>query len=143
MAASGTNEVLRPGPSKKAKRDWHHNGISRSKRGNTYAHCDYCHADFSIAHGGGGANDVKRHLATSKHLDMLKATSNTPSLTMYTRPSPIVEGVTRAEVLFANFVAEHNLSFMIADHFTHLTSAMFPDSKTAKAFSVAKTKQHA
>ena len=38
------------------------------------------------------------------------------------------------------FVAEHNPPFLIADHFTHLTSAMFPDSKTVKAFSAAKTK---
>lgn len=39
------------------------------------------------------------------------------------------------------FVAEHNLPFLVADHFTRLTSViMFPDSKTAKAFSAAKTK---
>ena len=50
------------------------------------------------------------------------------------------EAVTRAEVLYANFVAEHNLAFKTADHFTHLVSAMFPDSKVAQAFSSARTK---
>lgn len=55
--------------------------------------------------------------------------------------SPIEDKVTRAEILFANFVAEHNLPFMAADHFTHLTEAMFLDSKITKAFSSARTKQ--
>ena len=59
---------------------------------------------------------------------------------MFTRQSSIEEAVTKAEVLFAMFVAEHNLPFLVADHFTHLTSAMFPDSETAKVFSSAETK---
>ena len=56
------------------------------------------------------------------------------------RQSPIEQSVTRAEVLFANFIAEHNLPFSLADHFTHLTRAMFPDSKIAKSFKCAHTK---
>ena len=50
------------------------------------------------------------------------------------------DSVTRAEVLFAKFFAEHNLSFLTANHFTHLTSKMFPDSKIASKFSSAYTK---
>ena len=50
------------------------------------------------------------------------------------------DSVTRAEVLFAKFVAEHNLLFLTANHFTHLTSIMFPDSKIASKFSSARTK---
>ena len=37
-------------------------------------------------------------------------------------------------------MVEHNLSFYLADHFTHLTSIMFPDSKIAKSFRSARTK---
>ena len=85
-------------------------------------------------------NDVKKHLATSKHQEMAKAVSSSESLKAFFRPSPIEEAITRAAVLFANFVAEHNLSFMVADHFTHLTSVMFPDSKIAEAFGSARTK---
>lgn len=48
--------------------------------------------------------------------------------------------VTRAEVLFANFVAEHNLSFLVADCFTKLCKSMFPDSKIATKFSCGRTK---
>ena len=97
-----------------------------------------CNCDFSIAHG--GANDVKRHSTTGKHQEMVKLIKSNHSLTALTRQSLIEEAVTKAEVLFAIFFAEHNLPFLIADHFTHLTSAMFPDSKTARAFSAAKTK---
>ena len=42
--------------------------------------------------------------------------------------------------MFANFIAEHNLPFLFADHFTHMTRAMFPDSQIAKAFRSAHTK---
>lgn len=46
----------------------------------------------------------------------------------------------RSEVLFANFVAKHNLPFLLADHYTHLARVMFPDSKIAHNFSSARTK---
>lgn len=51
-----------------------------------------------------------------------------------------ISGVTRAEVVFAYFVAEHNLSFTVADHFTKLCKVMFPDSKIALKFSSGRTK---
>ena len=86
----------------------------------------------------GGVYDVKKHLATAKDQEMVKHTSGNQSLRTLFAQFPIEESVTRAEVVFANFVAEHNLSFLLADHFTHLTSVMFPDSKIAKPFRSAK-----
>ena len=133
-----------PGPSKRAKRDckyqqeWRSHGMSRSKKGSAFARCDCCGVDINIGHG--GVNDVKKHLTTSKHQEMLTATSSSNSLRALFQQSSIEESVTRAEVLFANFVAEHNLPFMVADHFTHLTTTMFPDSQIAKAFRCAATK---
>ena len=50
------------------------------------------------------------------------------------------EDVIRSETLFTNFVAEHNLPFAMADHFTRLCQQMFPDSKIAKKFSCGRTK---
>ena len=85
----------------------------------------------------GGLNDVKK---PSKHQEMRKATSSTKSLKALFRQSPVEESITRAEVLFANFVAEHNLPFMLADHLTHLVSAMFHDSQVAKGLQSAATK---
>ena len=46
----------------------------------------------------------------------------------------------QAEVLFAQFVAEHNVAFSVADHFTKLSAKMFPDSEIAKKFACGKTK---
>ena len=48
--------------------------------------------------------------------------------------------VTRAETLFSNFAAEHNLSFTVSDHFTDLCKKMFPDSKIAEKFACKRTK---
>ena len=48
--------------------------------------------------------------------------------------------VSLAEVLWANFTAEHNLAFALSDHATKLLSVMFPDSNIAKKFSSARTK---
>ena len=130
-----------PGPPKKAKREckyqseWRNSGVLPSRKGPTFALCESCGV---VGHG--GLNNVRKHFATSKHQEMLKATSSTMSLKSFFRPSPVEESITRAEVLFANFIAEHNLPFMLADHFTHLASAMFPDGQVAKGFRCASTK---
>ena len=119
--------------------DWKNSGLSASKRGSSYAHCDSCGTDINIGHG--GVHDIKRHLATTKHQEMAKVASSNQSLrTLLNKQSPIEKSVTRAEVLFSNFIAEHNLPFALADHFTHLTRAMFPDSQIANAFRSAHTK---
>ena len=76
MASRSNAQVECPTPLKKQKRDckyqleWKQSGISQSKRGPSFARCDVCNCDFSIAHG--GANDVKRHLITAKHQEMGK-----------------------------------------------------------------------
>jgi hypothetical protein len=48
--------------------------------------------------------------------------------------------VTRAETLFSNFAAEHNLSFTVSDHFTDLCKKMIQDSKIAEMFACKRTK---
>ena len=117
--------------------EWKSHGMSASRKGVSYAHCNACNTDFSVAHA--GVNDVKKHLATAKHKESSKALSGHQNLSVLFQKDAD-DQVTRAEVLFANFVAEHNLSFTTADHFTHLTSAMFPDSKIAQEYKCAKTK---
>ena len=52
----------------------------------------------------------------------------------------VQDQVTRAEVLFGAFVAEHNLPFAVAEHFSQLVKKMFPDSDIAKRFRCGKTK---
>lgn len=134
-----------PQPSKKARRDckynpgWKSLGMSGSTRGPTFTRCDVCYTDFNIAYG--GLSTVKKYIATSKHMEMEKlAGSNTSVTAFFKANNSFEDSVTRSEVLFASFVAEHNLSFSVANHFTHLTSSMFPDSKIATKFSSARTK---
>ena len=46
----------------------------------------------------------------------------------------------RAEFLFADFVAEHNIPFLVSDCFTRLCKAMFTNSKIASKFACGSTK---
>ena len=41
-------------------------GITKSRKGDGFAHCSFCVCDIRIGHG--GASDIKRHTATEKHL---------------------------------------------------------------------------
>ena len=112
-----------PGPSKKARRDckynpeWKSLGMSSSKRGASFSRCDVCYSDFNIAYG--GLSTVKKHIATSKHREMEKSASSNKSVTAFFKTNTSFEdSVTKSEVLFANFIVEHNLSFSVANHFT-------------------------
>ena len=46
----------------------------------------------------------------------------------------------KSELYFARFVAEHNMSFATADHFSKLCKVIFPDSKVAESFLCGRTK---
>ena len=48
--------------------------------------------------------------------------------------------LTRAEVMFAYYNAEHDLPATIGDDFTYLARSMFPDSGIAKRFMCKRTK---
>lgn len=105
----------------------------------SHAFCRLCSSSFSISHG--GINDVRRHIATTQHSNKERDTSSTPTLVnMFKEKNPLEEKVTEAEVLFTNFVVEHNLAFSVADHFTSLCKKMFPDSQIAQKFSCRRTK---
>ena len=100
-----------------------------------------CNVDFSI--GGGGVHEVKRHCESNKHKRCLEGVSAQPSISSVLAKvsnESVSEKVMKSELYFARFVAEHNLSFATADHFTKLCKVMFPDSKVAESFSCARTK---
>ena len=100
-----------------------------------FALCKTCNVDINVSHGG-----IRKHLATTKRQQLVKAAGNSVDLRKFMPQSPIEDAVTRSEVLFANFIAEHNLSFSTTNHLSHLTHVMFPDSKIARAFKSARTK---
>ena len=52
----------------------------------------------------------------------------------------INQKTTNAELLFVNFLVEHNLPIAIADHSGDLFRKMFPDSEIASQFKCGRTK---
>ena len=56
------------------------------------------------------------------------------------RETELHDAITRVEVLHTNFIAQHNLSFLLSDHMSKLYEKMFPDSKIAKRFACSRTK---
>ena len=112
--------------------------VFKSRRGSSFAHCSICNADFSVA--AGGINDVKRHLDTQKHQSFVHQVILQPPVMSCFKTHYESAAVATAEIYFATFVAEHNLSFLCTDHFTKLCKVMFPDSKIAHSFSSGRRK---
>ena len=99
--------------------------------------------DISVA--GGGIQEVKRHCKSVKHRTFLEGLEDQPSLTTTLSKASAEYSfrhhkVLKSEICFARFIAEHNLSFATADHFTKFCKCMFPDSKIVEAFSCTCTK---
>ena len=121
--------------------EWKRFRLSASKKGSLFAFCTVCGVDFAIT--GGGVHEVKRHCETAKHKRLLDGVLAQPSISaMMARASTdsLKEKTIKSELFFARFIAEHNLSFATADHFTKLCKVMFPDSKIAEPFACARTK---
>ena len=89
---------------------------------------------------GQGLKDVTDHIGTPGHKSSVKAKSNSRTIDFPSSSSNIKESVIRAEVIHTNFIVQHNLSFLTADHLSPLYQKMFPDSKIAKEFSCCRTK---
>lgn len=85
--------------------------IESSAKGESYAYCTICSANFGIGHG--GRHDVKRHIEGSVHEGNAKSVTKTQKLTsLFKKPNePLEENVTKAEVLLTYFFAEHNIPF--------------------------------
>ena len=92
-----------------------------------------CVIDIKVIHR--GKNDLKKHPITEKHTRLQKSQNTTAPVMNFFTVNADTEDVIRNESLFTNFVAEHNLPFAVADHFTRLCKQTFPDSKIAKKFS--------
>ena len=108
------------------------------QKGSTYSFCTVSNCDISVA--GGGIQEVKRHCKSVKHRTLLEGLEDQPSLTTTLSKASAEYSfrhhkVLKSEICFARFIAEHNLSFATADHFTKFCKCMFPDSKIVEAFS--------
>lgn len=102
------------------------------KKGDQYAFCTFCHTDFSISHG--EKKKLKNTERRKKHRDSYKRRFQQSTLkTMFNKDSGGMEDkVCQAEVMFVEYLVEHNLPFAAADHFTKISKCMFSDSEIAK-----------
>ena len=105
----------------KYQAEWSRFKMASSKKGPLFAFCTVCNSDINIA--GGGVYDVKRHCDGVKHKKSLQCVSAQPSISSLMNSASkesLSSKVLKSEVFFGKFVAEHNLSFSTADHFTKL-----------------------
>ena len=141
-------EIVEP-PAKKRKQyagsyqdDWKRlfNGvIAPSKLGDHHAWCVVCSRDVNVS--ASGAYDVRMHLKSKIHDKNAKSTLQHAPLTAFFKPkTQTADSTTSAEVMFAYFIAEHNLPSAVANHFTILAPRMFTDSAIAKTFKSKRTK---
>lgn len=112
--------------------------MSESRRGPSFVHCSICGTEFSVA--SGGAHEVKRHMEGKKHSELARGMASQSTITASFRKGSLDDQVKAAEVYFATFIAEHNMPFLAADHFTKLCKVMFPDSKIGEGFASGRTK---
>ena len=85
----------------------------------------------------------RRCKTTPHHKTMEKSVKNTHKVDSFftsTASDEINNSVIRAEAMRTNFIVQHNLSFLTADHLAPVHSKMFPDSEIAKKFRCARTK---
>ncbi len=114
--------------------------MSKRRKGVYHAHYKSCNADISIEHG--GRDDIKRHLASQKHIDLEAASSSTSTITHFFAKlgSSEEDQVTKAELYFTSFIIEHNIPISASDHAGSLFRNRFPDSKIVKKYQCARTK---
>lgn len=86
----------------------------------------------------GGVKDLKRHETTEVHTRNAKDVTNSSTMTsfMINQNNSVVD----AELHWANFAAENNLSMNLADNFSKLVPKMFPECQAAKQFKCSRTK---
>ena len=123
--------------------------LQKLEKGNTFAHCVACNLDFGVSHGGITDCEVhitgKRHEANVKKMESDIHEHKTQFSIMQFNSGKKEEEdmqhkVMSAELLFTNFLVEHNILISAADHAGPLLKKMFPDSKIAQRFQCARTK---
>ena len=98
--------------------------VRKSKKGSDYAFRTFCAKDIKIA--GGGANDLSHHGETAVHRRSTESTAATPNIaTLLAANTTMATKAIKSEVLYASFIAEHNIPMNVSDHAGKLFRAMF------------------
>ena len=81
----------------------------------------------------GGFNEIKRHVEGVRHTNRLSQSSSSSQTTSFygvqAERQSHVRNVTSADVIMTQFIAMHNVPFLVVDHLCALFPSMFPDSK--------------
>ena len=126
------------------KVEWSKKYPVTKSNGNPYVfYCVSCKKSVACAHQ--DLSDLTAHC--SRKIDKsferaIKTTRNLRSLEGFeTEANTNLTGQTvRAEVMHTNFMVQHNISFLTAEHLSPLYSQMFSDSKIAKNVKCSRTK---
>ena len=112
-----------------------------SSLGNESSFCTLCSVNFSVA--SGGLYDVKRHAKCETQIRQWRLKKLQNRWVFSSRNQTINLTVNLSWLkLFLVILWEHNLPFVVADHFTQLCSKLFPDSKITSKFACKRTKWH-
>lgn len=111
--------------------------LTRVKGKPTKAFCIACKREMTAV-----VTTLQKHTKTVYHIEQMKllqipASSRVDSLLRDQQGSS--NAVKEAEIRLAAFVAEHNLSFNIMDHFSDLLPKLCPDSKVASDIKCKRT----
>lgn len=93
------------------------NWISPSKKGINLFYCKVCKEDYI-----GGLSAVRKHALSQKHFKLSKTLQNQSKLTIVNTSS--TKNIKMVEIRLGMFIAEHNLSFNLADSLVDLVKSI-------------------
>lgn len=112
--------------------------LQTSKKGATYAFCRVCNKDLVC-----GKSELLRHSEVTSHKNKSKSLlkqQTLKSMTKFQTNVDLSNNIKKAEIRFAAFAAEHNLSFNVMDHLSEVIRVSFFDSEIAKGYTNNRTK---
>lgn len=117
-------------------------------QGNVHqAFCTICRCNVGVGHG--GANDLKVHESSAKHVKAVKENKTNKLLTQFfpsatsSNEAQVTAKILTAETVSAYHCCKHSLSYNSQDCANKLYSTQFGDSEIAKKFSSGRTKMEA
>jgi len=112
--------------------------ITKLSVSDCHAYCNVCKVDINVGHD--GVTDISKHVGTTNHSSKAALQINIRKVPEFFTGNKDLS-VIRAEVLFTEFIVEHNnLPISCADHAAPLFRKLFPDSVIAKTYECGRTK---